>query len=123
MIPDKSRSKCRFLYCLNGRKVYIVDLGLDCVFVLSLRETIVRTFGCTGKRNGEFSDPAGLAADFFGNTIIADSRNHRLQVSSQMIMLGAKIQILVQFCSFYDKKMKLIFQCFLSDFISFLQGF
>ena len=80
VIPDKSKSKCRFLHCLNGKRVYIVDLGFDCVYVLSLKETIVRSFGETGKKNGQFWDPAGLVSDQFGNTIIADSRNHRLQV-------------------------------------------
>ena len=59
-----------------------MDLGLDCVYVLSLKETVVRSFGSTGKKNGQFSDPAGLVSDQFGNTIIADSRNHRLQVKS-----------------------------------------
>lgn len=57
-----------------------MDLGFDCVYVLSLKETIVRSFGETGKKNGQFWDPAGLVSDQFGNTIIADSRNHRLQV-------------------------------------------
>ena len=82
VIPDKSKSRCRFLHCLNGKRVHIVDLGLDCVYVLSLKETVVRSFGSTGKKNGQFSDPAGLVSDQFGNTIIADSRNHRLQVKS-----------------------------------------
>ena len=87
MIPDKNKSKCRFLYCLNGKRVYIVDLGLDCVFVLSLKETIVRSFGSSGKKNGQFSDPAGLASDQFGNTIIADSRNHRIVVSLRIFVV------------------------------------
>jgi hypothetical protein len=45
-----------------------------------MSKTVVWTFGSTGKGNGQFSDPAGLAIDSVGNTIIADSRNHRLQV-------------------------------------------
>ena len=69
-----------------------MDLGLDCVYVLSLKETVVRSFGSTGKKNGQFSDPAGLVSDQFGNTIIADSRNHRLQVKSYFTRRRKKCQ-------------------------------
>merc|ERR1711874_220450 len=31
-------------------------------------------------KTGEFRDPAGLVLDQLGNIIVADSRNHRLQV-------------------------------------------
>ena len=33
IIADKSRSKCRFLTYQLG-KLYITDLGLDCVYIL-----------------------------------------------------------------------------------------
>ena len=47
-----------------------------------LRQTISKYFVfALGRRGGEFGDPAGMAIDKSGNLIIADARNHRLQVS------------------------------------------
>lgn len=79
VIENARQSKCRFLHC-DGSKVYVVDLGLDQVYVLTLGETAVRKFGKKGKGPGEFSEPAGLVTDSYGNMIIADAGNHRLQV-------------------------------------------
>ena len=89
-----------------------MDLGFDCVYVLSLKETIVRSFGETGKKNGQFWDPAGLVSDQFGNTIIADSRNHRLQVKPyfthcQIVTIQEKKQKLEKITIFSR-----IFTCF-----------
>lgn len=79
VIPDLKKSKCRFLQC-DGKKIYIADLGLDCVYVLSMPKNVVRTFGESGKNPGQLGDPAGLVVDSYGNTIVADAGNHRLQV-------------------------------------------
>ena len=80
VIQNIKDTKCRFLHC-NGSKLYIADLGLDCVYVLSLRDsTSVRKFGKSGKSDGQFKDPAGLVTDSFGNLILADAGNHRLQM-------------------------------------------
>jgi hypothetical protein len=49
-----------------------------------LKQTISKYFSfvfALGRRGGEFGDPAGMAIDKSGNLIIADARNHRLQVS------------------------------------------
>eukprot|EP00092_Neocalanus_flemingeri_P020008 GFUD01021668.1.p1 GENE.GFUD01021668.1~~GFUD01021668.1.p1 ORF type:complete len:656 (+),score=243.87 GFUD01021668.1:86-2053(+) len=77
IITDKSRSKCRFLTYELG-KLYITDLGLDCVYVLDPTTISVKVFGSTGSGPGQVSDPAGLVVDTMGNIIVADSRNHRL---------------------------------------------
>jgi len=77
IIPDKSRSKCRFLTCQLG-KLFITDLGLDCVYILDPATISVKVFGCTGSGLGQLSDPAGLVVDTVGNMIVADSKNHRL---------------------------------------------
>eukprot|EP00092_Neocalanus_flemingeri_P024192 GFUD01026239.1.p1 GENE.GFUD01026239.1~~GFUD01026239.1.p1 ORF type:complete len:658 (+),score=221.85 GFUD01026239.1:86-2059(+) len=77
IITDKSRSKCRFLTYELG-KLYITDLGLDCVYVLDPTTISVKVFGSTGSGPGQVSDPAGLVVDTVGNIIVADSRNHRL---------------------------------------------
>lgn len=80
VIQNTKESMCRFLHC-NGNKLYIADLGLNCVYVLSLRDsTSVRKFGKVGKSDGQFKDPAGLVTDSFGNLILADAGNHRLQM-------------------------------------------
>lgn len=40
----------------------------------------VKVFGNSGKGTGAFIDPAGIVVDRAGYMIIADARNHRLQV-------------------------------------------
>jgi len=77
IIADKSRSKCRFLTYQLG-KLYITDLGLDCVYILDPATISVKVFGSTGSGLGQLSDPAGLVVDTVGNMIVADSKNHRL---------------------------------------------
>ncbi len=51
---------------------------------MNMAKNLVKTFGGSGREAGCFSDPAGIAVDDRGFMIIADSRNHRLQVGSQM---------------------------------------
>jgi len=82
MIPNKSLSKCRFLTYQLG-KLYITDLGLDCVYILDPNTVVSKVFGCSGSGPGELSDPAGLVVDTVGNIIVADSKNHRLCVFSR----------------------------------------
>ena len=54
IIQDKAKSKCRFLHC-NRNRLFIVDLGLNCVYVLSLKDSIsVRKFGTAGKSDGKY---------------------------------------------------------------------
>lgn len=79
IIVDKDKSACRFLQC-NGRKIYVVDLGLNLVYVLSVGTPNVKSFGKTGKLSSQWQDPAGIAVDSFGNMIIADACNNRIQV-------------------------------------------
>jgi len=79
IIQDKRNSKCRFLRFHQG-KVYITDLGLDCVYILNPETDDVKLFGSSGSQVGQFSDPAGLVCDDLGNMIVVDSKNHRLQL-------------------------------------------
>merc|ERR1711909_118532 len=80
-IPNRSMSKCRFLTYQLG-KLYITDLGLDCVYILDPNTVNTKVFGSSGSGPGELSDPAGLVVDTAGNIIVADSKNHRLCVFS-----------------------------------------
>jgi len=77
IIANKAGSKCRFLTYQLG-KLYITDLGLDCVYILDPANISVKMFGSSGSGPGQLSDPAGLGVDTEGNMIVADSRNHRL---------------------------------------------
>jgi len=81
IIPNMSMSKCRFLTYQLG-KLYITDLGMDCVYVLDPNTVNTKVFGSSGSGPGELSDPAGLVVDIAGNIIVADSKNHRLCVFS-----------------------------------------
>jgi len=92
IISDKARSKCRFLtYQLD--KLYITDLGLDCVYILDPATISVKVFGVSGSGDGQFSDPAGLVVDRVGNIVVADSRNHRLCVYSQEGKFLCKVKL------------------------------
>jgi len=77
----KAKSACRFLACVN-RKLYIVDMGLDCVYVLFQKdgEEQADVFGSSGSSCGQFKDPAGLVVDKDDTLIIVDSKNNRLQL-------------------------------------------
>ena len=96
----------RFL-TYHGGKFYITDLGRDRIYILESKEKDdnpgVQVLGETGKRDGQFRDPAGLVVDDLGyvcslhvfhclrinklihlrNMIIADSKNYRLQLYSK----------------------------------------
>jgi len=77
IIANKAMSKCRFLTYQLG-KLYITDLGLDCVYILDPVTINAKVFGSSGSGPGQLSDPAGLVVDTVGNIIVADSKNHRL---------------------------------------------
>jgi len=88
IIKDMAMSKCRFLH-FDGRKFFIVDLGLNCIYEMTLSSNKVRTFGTQGKKEGQFNDPAGLVTDDMGNLIVNDAGNDRLQVyNSSLEFLG-----------------------------------
>ena len=63
IIQDKKNSKCRLLHC-SGSRLYIVDLGLNCVYILSLKDhKSVRKFDIeTGYQNFISAPNAGKEA-------------------------------------------------------------
>ena len=77
IIKDRSRSLCRFLTYKKGN-FYITDLGSAKIYVVDEKTGDARAFGESGRGEGQFSDPAGLAVDHQGNMMVADSKNHRL---------------------------------------------
>merc|ERR1712129_44932 len=85
-------SACRFLAYSNN-KLYVVDLGLDCVYILNKDGTESELFGSRGNKGGEFRDPAGLAVDDFGTMMVVDSRNHRLQLIDNGLSFAGMVKV------------------------------
>jgi len=79
IIEDKSKYNCRFVSC-DGNRIFVVDSGLDCVYAIDISTNLVKTYGSRGNQFGRFVEPTGMAIDRSGNVIIADSKNHRLQI-------------------------------------------
>lgn len=79
ILKDKKRSKCRFLEC-TGDMIYVVDLGLNQIYVINRLTSKVRQIGQPGSGPGQFQDAAGVAVDSAGNVIVSDAGNNRLQV-------------------------------------------
>eukprot|EP00092_Neocalanus_flemingeri_P040834 GFUD01044453.1.p1 GENE.GFUD01044453.1~~GFUD01044453.1.p1 ORF type:complete len:601 (+),score=162.83 GFUD01044453.1:671-2473(+) len=77
----KDKSACRFI-TYQKEKLYVVDMELDCVYVLFLKdgEEQAEVFGSTGNKAGQFRDPAGLVVDNTGTMMVVDSKNNRLQL-------------------------------------------
>ncbi|XP_076434864.1 E3 ubiquitin-protein ligase TRIM32-like isoform X1 [Babylonia areolata] len=75
-------SKCRFL-AVHGQEVLTSDLGRSCLYVTNQRGELSKVLGRRGKRCGELNEPAGVAVDSVGNWVVADSKNHRVQVFAE----------------------------------------
>ena len=63
-----------------------------------------RFFGSSGRGIGEFIDPAGIALDSQGNMIVADARNHRLQVQPSRNFQGSYCYFQTTFQLFSKKR-------------------
>jgi len=85
-------SACRFLTYRNN-KLYVVDYGLDCVFILNKDGTESELFGSRGHEGGEFRDPTGLLVDDYGTMMVADSRNHRLQLIDNSLVFAGLVKV------------------------------
>jgi hypothetical protein len=93
-------SLCRFLtYC--NHTLYVVDMGLDCVFVLNNEETESELFGRRGNQGGEFRDPMGLVVDDVGTMMVVDSRNHRLQLIDRNLNFAGLVKVRISNIKFY----------------------
>ena len=64
---------------------------LNCIYSLFHKdgEEVAAVCGDFGDQVGEFDSPAGIAVDEFGNSIVADSGNDRLQlIDSEHNIIG-----------------------------------
>jgi len=73
------KSKCRRLVCHN-KVIYVLDVGDDVIYKFKTDFSQVSTIEGTGSKPGQLRDPVGIVVDDFGNLIVADSGNGRLQI-------------------------------------------
>ncbi len=68
--------------CFNStnKKVYVVDIGANCVHIFNSDLTISSKFGSYGTGNGQFWSPWDVACDRGGCVYVADFSNGRVQV-------------------------------------------
>ena len=92
----KAKSACRFLTYAN-KKLYIMDMGLDCVYVLFQKdgEEQADVFGSSGIDYGQFRAPAGLAVDTADTIIVVDSKNDRLQLLDRDYAFCGVVKVLL----------------------------
>jgi len=69
-------------FALN--KLYVTDVGDQSVKIFDLKGKLVRKFGKTGKKQGQFSYPNGIAVSKKGFIFVSDSNNKRIQVFDQL---------------------------------------
>ena len=103
----KTKSACRFLKYAN-KKLYIMDMGLDCVYVLFQRdgEEQAGVFGSSGTDYKQFRAPAGLAVDTADTIIVVDSKNDRLQLLDRDYAFCGVVKVLLS--NLYYEAMDLI---------------
>ena len=83
LVREEMRQKSMCLYLgYSENKLFIVDKGLSricCIFGQDGKEEAA-VFGDCGNQQDELEDPAGIAVDEHGNSIVVDSGNNRLQL-------------------------------------------
>ena len=87
----RPQSMCLYLGYSNN-KLWIVDIGLHCVYSIFGEdgEEAAAACGNFGDEVGEFDNPAGIAMDQYGNAILADLGNNRLQlIDSDLNIVGS----------------------------------
>lgn len=60
-------------------RIYVTDIGDQTVKIFDINGKLVQKFGRSGKKDGEFSYPNGIAVAENGTIFVADSNNGRVQ--------------------------------------------
>ena len=82
---SSGRGQMKWPICLaiHNDKLFISQHGNDCVTVFGMRGSFINQFGKTGKKNGEFKSPRGIAMHELSDDIfVCDYGNNRVQVFS-----------------------------------------
>ncbi len=71
---------CDVVAGIDG-SIVVTERGvMNCVFIFSPNGKVIRCFGKTGSKPGEFNGPSGIAVNSQGQIIVADQHNQRLQI-------------------------------------------
>ena len=86
---------CLRSLCFRDEKLYILDIGKNCVYSLYDKDGEERAgvFGESGSGVGQFSHPAAMVVDDFGSMMVVDSLNHRLQIVDSNWNFCGNIQV------------------------------
>lgn len=61
--------------------------GLSKIYITDLEGKFLRVFGSYGTGPLQFNEPSGVSVDNYGNIVIGDSKNNRVQVTSHLVIL------------------------------------
>ena len=61
----------------EGHDVVVAEEGTQRVPILRESGSAVWTIEAIGRASGEFNSPSGVAVDWDGNIVVADTENHR----------------------------------------------
>ena len=67
----------------RNKKIYVCDSYNHRVQILNSDLTLFKSFGSSGRVDGKFNRPSGVAFDKTGKVYIADANNHRVQVFTE----------------------------------------
>ncbi|XP_069997263.1 RING finger protein nhl-1 isoform X2 [Penaeus vannamei] len=77
----KSESKPRFIAWQGEHRLLVVDLGLNCVYIIdAFKGVVLKRFGEYGQGRDQMHDPSGIVCDGDGFILLGDSRNHRILI-------------------------------------------
>ncbi|XP_037798418.1 protein wech-like [Penaeus monodon] len=77
----KSESKPRFIAWQGEHRLLVVDLGLNCVYIIdAFAGVVLKRFGEYGQGRDQMHDPSGIVCDGDGFILLGDSRNHRVLI-------------------------------------------
>ena len=85
-IEPFEKSKVRFI-CSAQNCLYASDLGRSIVYKTTFDGEILFAFGHHGKSKGQLNEPSGIFVDKNGTILVGDSKNARLQVNFNRLLI------------------------------------
>jgi DNA-binding beta-propeller fold protein YncE len=68
----------------SSKKIFVSDALNQRVVVLDEKGLVVASWGSQGKENGQFNQPRSIGQDHFGNILVLDTGNSRVQTFSAL---------------------------------------